>query len=32
VILASDHGNAQQRLRTFYRAGQTEKIHLARAA
>jgi hypothetical protein len=32
VILAGDHGNAQQRLRTFYRAGQTEKIHLARAA
>lgn len=32
VILASDRGRAQQRLRTFYRAGQTEKIRLARAA
>ena len=32
VILARERGRAQECLRTFYRAGQTEKIRLARAA
>jgi hypothetical protein len=32
VIGASDGARAQERLRSFYRAGQTEKIRLARAA
>jgi len=32
VLLAQDRVRAQDRLRTFYRAGQTEKISLARAA
>lgn len=32
LILARDRRRAEQCLRTFYRAGQTEKIRLARAA
>jgi hypothetical protein len=32
VIVANDLARAQQKLRSFYRAGQTEKIRLARAA
>jgi hypothetical protein len=32
VIVESDRSRAQERLRSFYRAGQTEKIRLARAA
>lgn len=32
VILAGNSGRAQECLRAFYRAGQTEKIRLARAA
>ncbi|HWZ89365.1 MAG TPA: hypothetical protein VNW92_10960 [Polyangiaceae bacterium] len=32
VIVANDRARAQERLRSFYRAGQTEKIRLARAA
>jgi hypothetical protein len=32
VIVANDETRAQERLRSFYRAGQTEKIRLARAA
>jgi hypothetical protein len=32
VISESDRVRAQERLRSFYRAGQTEKIRLARAA
>ena len=32
VVVANDRGRAQGRLRSFYRAGQAEKIHLARAA
>jgi hypothetical protein len=32
VIVESGRERAQERLRSFYRAGQTEKIHLARAA
>lgn len=32
VIVANDQTRAQERLRVFYRAGQTEKIRLARAA
>ena len=32
VVVANDHARAQERLRSFYRAGQTEKIRMARAA
>lgn len=32
VIVANDRSRAQEKLRSFYRAGQTEKIRLARAA
>jgi len=32
VLVANDHGRAQERLRSFYRAGQAEKIRLASAA
>jgi len=32
VIVANDRSRARERLRSFYRAGQTEKIRLARAA
>jgi hypothetical protein len=32
VLVANDRARAQERLRSFYRAGQTEKIRLARAA
>jgi hypothetical protein len=32
VIVANDHARARERLRSFYRAGQTEKIRMARAA
>jgi hypothetical protein len=32
VMGVNDRGRAQERLRSFYRAGQTEKIRLARAA
>ena len=32
VVVANDRQRAQERLRSFYRAGQTEKISLARAA
>ena len=32
VLVANDLARAQERLRSFYRAGQTEKIRLARAA
>ncbi len=32
AVVANDRTRARQRLRSFYRAGQTEKIHLARAA
>ena len=32
VVVANDRGRAQERLRTFYRAGQAEKIRMARAA
>lgn len=32
VIVANDRERARERLRSFYRAGQTEKIRLARAA
>jgi hypothetical protein len=32
VLVANDRSRAQQQLRSFYRAGQTEKIHLARVA
>ena len=32
VFAANDRGRARERLRAFYRAGQTEKIRIARAA
>jgi hypothetical protein len=32
VVVANDRSRARERLRAFYRAGQTEKIRLARAA
>jgi len=32
VVVANDRTRARERLRSFYRAGQTEKIRLARAA
>ncbi len=32
AVVANDRGRARERLRSFYRAGQTEKIRLARAA